>query len=43
VGQHGWVSLRAHTRLNWEEIHELVRGSYDLVAVKKKRAAVRQR
>ena len=37
VGQHGWVSLRATTRLNWEEIAELVRGSYELVTVQKKR------
>ena len=48
VGQHGWVSLRAHTRLNWTEIGHLVRGSYEMVAVKKKRggkqpAAARQR
>ena len=25
VGQHGWVSLRANTKLNWTEIRELVR------------------
>ncbi len=39
VGQHGWVSLRAKTKtkLNWEEIAELVRGSYELVSVKKRR------
>ena len=39
VGQHGWVSLRAKTKakLNWEEIGELVRGSYELVTVKKRR------
>jgi predicted DNA-binding protein (MmcQ/YjbR family) len=37
VGQHGWVSLRANTRLNWKEIAELVRGSYELVSVKKRR------
>jgi predicted DNA-binding protein (MmcQ/YjbR family) len=39
VGQHGWVSLRAHTRLNWEEIAELVQGSYEMVTVKKKRGS----
>lgn len=32
VGQHGWVSLRATGRLNWEEIAELVQASYQLVA-----------
>ncbi len=37
VGQHGWVSLRANTKLNWKEIAELVRGSYELVSVKKRR------
>ena len=36
VGQHGWVSLRAKTRLNWKEIAELARGSYELVIVKKR-------
>jgi predicted DNA-binding protein (MmcQ/YjbR family) len=41
VGQHGWVSLRAHTRLNWEEIAELVCGSYEMVTVQKKRAGTR--
>ena len=39
VGQHGWVSLRANTKLNWKEIGELVRGSYELVSAKKKRKA----
>ena len=38
VGQHGWVSLRAKTRLDWDEIGELVRGSYQLVTILKKRA-----
>jgi predicted DNA-binding protein (MmcQ/YjbR family) len=37
VGQHGWVSLRATTKLNWNEIGELVRGSYELVHAKKRR------
>ncbi len=37
VGQHGWVSLRANTKLDWNEIGELVRGSYELVSVKKRR------
>jgi predicted DNA-binding protein (MmcQ/YjbR family) len=35
IGQHGWVSLRAQTRMNWEEIEELVKGSYQLVAKKR--------
>jgi len=30
-GKHGWVTLRIHAaRLNWKEIRELVRGSFDL-------------
>jgi predicted DNA-binding protein (MmcQ/YjbR family) len=37
VGQHGWVSLRAKSKLNWKEIAELVRGSHELVGVKKRR------
>ena len=37
VGQHGWVSLRANTKLDWKEIAELVRGSHELVSVKKRR------
>jgi predicted DNA-binding protein (MmcQ/YjbR family) len=37
VGQHGWVSLRANTKLDWDEIGGLVRGSYELVSVKKRR------
>ena len=35
IGKHGWVTLRVHAaRLNWSEIRELVKGSYDLVAPK---------
>jgi predicted DNA-binding protein (MmcQ/YjbR family) len=37
VGQHGWVSLRANTKLNWVEIRGLVEGSYQLVHVQKRR------
>src|ERR1700731_407491 len=37
VGQHGWVSLRARTKLNWKEIGELVRGSYERGKPKKRR------
>ena len=33
IGKHGWVTLRVYAaRLNWSEIRELVKGSYDLVA-----------
>jgi len=37
VGQHGWVSLRANTKLDWQEIAGLVNGSHDLVGAKKRR------
>jgi predicted DNA-binding protein (MmcQ/YjbR family) len=36
VGQHGWVSLRAVGKLNWEEIQGLVEGSYKLVQQKRR-------
>jgi predicted DNA-binding protein (MmcQ/YjbR family) len=32
IGQHGWVSLRVSGPLDWEEIEELVKGSYRLAA-----------
>src|SRR5277367_3953439 len=36
IGKHGWVTLRVYAApLNWSEIRELVKGSYQLVAVKK--------
>ena len=36
IGKHGWVTLRAHAApLNWTEIRELVKGSYQMVAAKK--------
>jgi predicted DNA-binding protein (MmcQ/YjbR family) len=31
LGQHGWVSLRLAPEPDWEEIRELVRGSYELI------------
>ncbi len=37
VGQHGWVSLKANTKLDWSEIGDLVRSSYELVSIKKRR------
>jgi predicted DNA-binding protein (MmcQ/YjbR family) len=32
IGQHGWISLRVQGRLNWEEVEELVKGSYGLMS-----------
>ncbi len=32
VGKHGWVTLRVYAaRLNWEEVAEMLKGSYLLV------------
>ncbi|MGA8021983.1 MAG: MmcQ/YjbR family DNA-binding protein [Candidatus Acidiferrales bacterium] len=47
IGKHGWVTLRVHAaRLNWSEIGELVKGSYELVAptkaAKKRKACTNQ-
>jgi predicted DNA-binding protein (MmcQ/YjbR family) len=37
IGRHGWVTLRVYAaNLNWNEIRELVKGSYELVAPAKK-------
>jgi len=37
IGKHGWVTLRVRAaRLNWREIRELVKGSYQLVAPKRR-------
>lgn len=36
IGKHGWVTLRVYAApLNWSEIRELVKGSYQLVARRK--------
>jgi predicted DNA-binding protein (MmcQ/YjbR family) len=42
VGKHGWVSLAlpAGTRIDWNEVEALVRGSYRLVAPPKLAAAL---
>ncbi len=38
IGKHGWVTLRVYAApLNWNEIREMVKGSYDLVAPVKSR------
>ena len=38
AGKHGWVTLRVHAApLNWEEIRELVEGSYHLNWAKRTR------
>jgi len=40
IGQHGWVSIRAKGRLDWEEIAELVKGSYQLAAPRKRKSRI---
>ena len=32
TGKHGWVSLRTDSKLNWNEIAELAKGSYQIVS-----------
>jgi predicted DNA-binding protein (MmcQ/YjbR family) len=36
IGQHGWVSLTLPDHPDWEEIEELIRGSYEFVTQKPK-------
>jgi predicted DNA-binding protein (MmcQ/YjbR family) len=44
IGKHGWVTLRVYAApLNWNEIRELVKGSYDLVAPAKSRSHVKKK
>jgi predicted DNA-binding protein (MmcQ/YjbR family) len=44
IGKHGWVTLRAYAApLNWNEIRELVKCSYDLVAPAKVRPRTKQK
>lgn len=39
VGKHGWVTLRVYAaRLKWEEVAELLKGSYLLVEPGKRKA-----
>jgi predicted DNA-binding protein (MmcQ/YjbR family) len=33
IGNQGWISMSAKAELNWEEVEELVKGSYTLVAL----------
>ena len=32
MGHNGWVSIRVEGKLDWEEIEELIKGSYHLAA-----------
>ena len=35
MGHNGWVSIHANGQLDWEEVEELVKGSYQLVSSKR--------
>ena len=35
IGQHGWVSLDAEGKINWQEVEDLVVDAYRLAAPKK--------
>jgi predicted DNA-binding protein (MmcQ/YjbR family) len=37
IGKQGWVSLIADKRPNWREVRQLIKESYDLVSLKKKK------
>lgn len=37
IGNHGWVTLRLAPKPDWEEIEELIRGSYAFVKNTKKK------
>jgi predicted DNA-binding protein (MmcQ/YjbR family) len=44
IGKHGWVTLRVYAApLNWNEIRELVKASYDLVAPAKSRSHAKKK
>ena len=44
IGKHGWVTLRVYALpLDWKEISELVKGSYQLVAPEKSRKKPKKR
>jgi predicted DNA-binding protein (MmcQ/YjbR family) len=44
IGKHGWVTLRVYAApLNWNEIRELIKGSYDLVAPAKSRLRAKKK
>jgi predicted DNA-binding protein (MmcQ/YjbR family) len=47
IGKHGWISLRADStgpaaEIDWEEVEELIKGSYELAARAPKRQPVKR-
>ncbi len=43
IGRHGWITLALKGKLNWEEIEELIRGSYQFVSAGKPKAKKKQK
>lgn len=41
VGKHGWVSMDVAKRESWDEVEQLIRESYELIAPKASRAKLR--
>jgi predicted DNA-binding protein (MmcQ/YjbR family) len=41
VGKHGWVSMDVAKRKSWDEVEQLIRESYELIAPKASRAKMR--
>ncbi len=35
IGNHGWITLKLDAPIDWEEVEELILGSYKFVAAKK--------
>lgn len=42
VGRHGWINLKLAGKIDWEEVEELIRGSYQFVKTKSGKAKKRQ-
>jgi predicted DNA-binding protein (MmcQ/YjbR family) len=43
IGNHGWVTLALPSKPDWEEIEELIRGSYLFVSTPKQKAKKKQK
>ncbi|MBM3758682.1 MAG: MmcQ/YjbR family DNA-binding protein [Acidobacteria bacterium] len=43
IGNHGWITLSLSGKIDWEEIEELIRGSYEFVSAPKPKAKKKQK
>jgi len=43
IGNHGWVTLTLQATIDWEEVEELIRGSYRFVASPPRKAKNKQK